>query len=135
MRRWVVDRNAAVLDQFQHQAIDIAGFFEPDAVVAAGDSADIPASPTSGSYNVSEAYAELRAPLVAGMPGAQLIDLNAAGRISKLKLMALLAAVAAVAISGAGLFLRACSNETAMGLSPGSTLRAVARFGYAYPRL
>jgi iron complex outermembrane recepter protein len=59
------------------------GFFEPDAVVAAGDSADIPASPTTGKYNVSEAYAELRAPLVAGTPGAELLDVNAAARISK----------------------------------------------------
>jgi iron complex outermembrane receptor protein len=61
----------------------LAGFFEPDAVVAAGDSADIPASPTSGSYNVTEGYAELRVPLAAGTPGAELLDLNAAGRISK----------------------------------------------------
>jgi iron complex outermembrane receptor protein len=61
----------------------LSGFFEPDAVVAAGDSADIPASPTSGKYNVTEGYAEVRVPVVAGMPGAELFDLNAAGRISK----------------------------------------------------
>ncbi len=58
------------------------GFFEPDAVVAAGDSADIPATPTSGFFSVSEAYAELRAPLAAGRPGAELLDLNAAARVS-----------------------------------------------------
>jgi iron complex outermembrane receptor protein len=58
------------------------GFFEPDAVVAAGDSADIPATPTSGNLSVSEAYAELRAPLASGRPGAELLDLNAAARVS-----------------------------------------------------
>jgi len=52
-------------------------------VVAAGDSADIPASPTSGRYSVSEAYAELRAQLALNKPGAELLDLNAAARISK----------------------------------------------------
>jgi iron complex outermembrane recepter protein len=60
----------------------LSGFFEPDAIVAAGDSADIPAAPTSGHYSVSEAYAELRAPLVMGTPGAELLDVNAAARIS-----------------------------------------------------
>lgn len=60
----------------------LKGFFEPDAVVAAGDSADIPATPTSGDYYVSEAYAELRAPIVAGVAGAELLDINAAARVS-----------------------------------------------------
>jgi iron complex outermembrane receptor protein len=58
------------------------GFFEPDAVVAAGDSADIPFVPSIGDFSVTEAYAELRAPLVAGSPGAELLDINAAARIS-----------------------------------------------------
>jgi iron complex outermembrane receptor protein len=58
------------------------GFYEPDSVVAAGDGADVPSLPTSGSYSVSEAYAELRVPLVAGSPGAELLDINAAARIS-----------------------------------------------------
>lgn len=58
------------------------GEFEPDAVVAAGDSADIPAQPTSGKYHVSEAYAEMRAPLVANIPALALLDINAAGRVS-----------------------------------------------------
>ena len=61
----------------------LKGFFEPDAVVAAGDSADIPATPTSGDYSVNEAYAELRAPIVSGAKGAELLDLNAAARVSK----------------------------------------------------
>ncbi len=61
----------------------LSGFYEPDSVITEGDGADVPSQPTSGSYSVSEAYAELRAPLVAGHPGAQLLDLNAAARISK----------------------------------------------------
>ncbi|HET7505873.1 MAG TPA: TonB-dependent receptor, partial [Kofleriaceae bacterium] len=59
------------------------GFYEPDAVVAAGDGADVPSQPLSGHYSVSEAYAEVRAPLVAGKPGAELLDVNVAGRVSK----------------------------------------------------
>ncbi|TMQ02224.1 MAG: TonB-dependent receptor [Deltaproteobacteria bacterium] len=61
----------------------LAGYYEPDAVVAAGDGADVPSQPTSGHYSVSEAYAELRAPLVVGTPGAELLDINAAARVSK----------------------------------------------------
>jgi iron complex outermembrane receptor protein len=61
----------------------ISGFFEPDAVVTAGDTADVPAQPLSGRYSVSEAYAELRVPLAEKRPYAQLIDVNAAGRVSK----------------------------------------------------
>jgi iron complex outermembrane receptor protein len=60
----------------------LTGFFEPDAVVAAGDGADVPALPTAGHYSVSEAYAEARAPLVANRPGVQLLDLNGAVRVS-----------------------------------------------------
>jgi hypothetical protein len=41
-----------------------------------------------------------------------------AGRISNFKLIPLLSAVEPGAISGAGLALRACSNETAMGFLP-----------------
>jgi iron complex outermembrane receptor protein len=60
----------------------LSGFYEPDSIVAAGDGADVPSQPTAGQYSVSEAYAELRAPLVSGVPGVQLLDINAAGRIS-----------------------------------------------------
>jgi iron complex outermembrane receptor protein len=61
----------------------LSGFFEPDAVVTAGDTADVPAQPLAGSYNVSEAYAEVRVPVIAKKPGAQLIDVSAAGRLSR----------------------------------------------------
>ena len=40
----------------------LQGFFEPDPIVVAGDGADVPSKPTSGSYWVNEAYAEVRAP-------------------------------------------------------------------------
>lgn len=60
----------------------LSGFFEPDSVVSAGDSADVPAKPTRGSYWVNEAYAEMRAPIVSDVPGISLLDLNAAGRLS-----------------------------------------------------
>lgn len=66
---------------FEHRRLQ--GFFEPDSIVAAGDTADIPAKPTQGKYSVSEGYAEVRAPLVAGVPGLSLLDINAAGRASK----------------------------------------------------
>jgi iron complex outermembrane recepter protein len=61
----------------------LSGFFEPDAVVTAGDTADVPAQPLTGKYSVSEAYAELRAPLAVKRPYAELVDVNAAGRVSK----------------------------------------------------
>jgi iron complex outermembrane receptor protein len=64
----------------EHRRLD--GFFEPDPVVAAGDGADVPAQPTSGDYWVNEAYAEVRAPLVRGMQGLDLLDLNGAVRVS-----------------------------------------------------
>ena len=60
----------------------LSGFYEPDAVIAAGDGAGAVSLPTSGRYSVNEAYAELRAPLVAGVTGAQLLDVNIAGRVS-----------------------------------------------------
>ncbi len=64
----------------EHRRLE--GFFEPDAVVTAGDTADVPAQPTSGDYSVNEAYAEMRVPLVKDVPGLQLLDLNGAVRVS-----------------------------------------------------
>jgi iron complex outermembrane receptor protein len=65
----------------------LRGYFEPDAVVAAGDSADVPALPTSGAYHVTEYYAEARAPFLGEIPGIDLFELNAAGRISDYSLL------------------------------------------------
>lgn len=60
----------------------LKGRFDPDPIVAAGFSSDIPAQPTRGSYSVKEAYAEINAPLLADIPFVQLLELNGAVRIS-----------------------------------------------------
>jgi iron complex outermembrane receptor protein len=60
----------------------LKGRFDPDPIVAAGFSSDIPAQPTRGGYNVKEAYAELNAPLLAHIPGVELLELNGAARVS-----------------------------------------------------
>jgi iron complex outermembrane receptor protein len=61
---------------------DLKGSFDPDETVAAGLGSDIPAQPTSGGYNIDEAYAEINAPLLADRPGFQLLELNGAVRYS-----------------------------------------------------
>jgi iron complex outermembrane receptor protein len=58
------------------------GRFDPDPVVSAGFSSDIPAGPTKGHYNVKEAYAELNAPLFRDLPFVNLLELNGAVRVS-----------------------------------------------------
>lgn len=60
----------------------LSGRFDPDPVVAAGFSSDIPALPTRGSYSVKEAYAEVNAPLLADRPFFQLLEFNGAVRVS-----------------------------------------------------
>jgi len=58
------------------------GEFIPDAVVAKGESADVPASPTSGSFDVTEYYGEVVVPLLRDAPGAHRLDLSGAVRAS-----------------------------------------------------
>jgi iron complex outermembrane receptor protein len=60
----------------------LSGFFEPDPVISGGDSTDVRAESTYGDYWVSEAYAELRAPLIVRMPAAELVDVSGAVRVS-----------------------------------------------------
>ena len=60
----------------------LKGQFDPDPIVAAGFSSDIPAQPTKGDYSVKEAYAELNAPLLADVAFADLLELNGAVRFS-----------------------------------------------------
>ena len=60
----------------------LKGSFDPDPVVAAGFSSDIPAQPTSGQYNVKEAYAEINAPLLRDVAFADLLELSGAVRFS-----------------------------------------------------
>jgi iron complex outermembrane receptor protein len=61
---------------------ELSGRFDPDPVVSAGFSSDIPALPTHGGYNVKEAYAELNAPILKGITGIQLLELSGAVRVS-----------------------------------------------------
>ncbi len=63
---------------FEHREQD--GFFQPDAIVVAGESAGVPSSPTSGGYDSDEIYAEFNVPIFADQPGADLLDVNAAIR-------------------------------------------------------
>ncbi len=57
------------------------GFFEPDPIVAAGFSSDIPAQPARGNIDVTEAYAEFRIPLVADRPFVEELTASLAGRV------------------------------------------------------
>ncbi len=61
---------------------DLSGRFDPDPVVAAGLGSDIPALPTSGSYDVSEVFAELRLPLLRDTPFFHRLELTGAARYS-----------------------------------------------------
>lgn len=60
----------------------LKGRFDPDPIVAAGFSSDIPAQPTRGSFNVKEAYVEVNAPLLADIPFINLLELSGAVRFS-----------------------------------------------------
>lgn len=57
---------------FEHR--DQSGSFSPDPVVTAGDTADIPAQPTAGGYNVEELYGEFNLPLINDAPFARTIE-------------------------------------------------------------
>jgi iron complex outermembrane receptor protein len=61
---------------------DQEGSFTPDPVVVAGESAGVPSSPTSGSYDVDEIFLELNVPLLKEQPFAHLLDFTYAIRNS-----------------------------------------------------
>ncbi|MGZ8286277.1 MAG: TonB-dependent receptor plug domain-containing protein, partial [Allosphingosinicella sp.] len=61
---------------------DQKGRFDPDEIVALGFGSDIPALPTRGGYDVSEAYAELRLPLLRDTPFFNRLELTGAARYS-----------------------------------------------------
>ena len=63
----------------------LKGRFDPDPVVVAGHSSDIPAQPSKGDYTVGEAYAEFDAPIVRDRPGAELLSLEGSMRYSRYK--------------------------------------------------
>jgi iron complex outermembrane receptor protein len=58
------------------------GTFDPDPIVAAGLSSDIPALPSAGSYHVNEVYGELSIPILKGVPFFDLLEGSAAARYS-----------------------------------------------------
>ena len=57
------------------------GRFDPDPIVAAGLSSDIPAQPAKGEIEVREAYAEFRIPLVSDAAFARELTASVAARI------------------------------------------------------
>ena len=59
-----------------------SGFDRPDAFVAAGYTSGNARLPTSGSYDLDEIYAELLIPVLADVPGAQLLEFSLASRYS-----------------------------------------------------
>ena len=54
--------------------------FDPDPIVAAGLSADIPAQPAKGKYNSDEVYAEISVPILKDQPLAYSLEVNGAVR-------------------------------------------------------
>jgi iron complex outermembrane receptor protein len=60
-----------------------SGQFDPDAFIAAGLSTGNGASPTKGGYDLDEFFLELSIPVLADLPGAQLLDFSVATRYSK----------------------------------------------------
>ena len=65
---------------FEHRSQ--SGFYQPDAIYTAGESAGVPSTPTSGKYDVNEFYGELQVPILKERPGADLLQLTAAVRTS-----------------------------------------------------
>ncbi|MGY0620317.1 TonB-dependent receptor plug domain-containing protein [Lysobacter sp. A378] len=59
-----------------------SGFDRPDAFVAAGYTSGNSRQPTAGAYDLDEIYGELLIPILADMPGAQLLEVSLASRYS-----------------------------------------------------
>ncbi|GEQ98683.1 hypothetical protein JCM17844_23200 [Iodidimonas gelatinilytica] len=58
------------------------GFFQPDAVVVAGESAGVPSTPTQGGFNVDEVYGEIVLPILADAPMFEYLEASFAARYS-----------------------------------------------------
>ena len=65
---------------YEHREED--GSFIPDPVVTAGETADVPAAPTAGGYDVDEVYGEIVVPLVKDKTGVDSLSFSAAARYS-----------------------------------------------------
>lgn len=59
---------------------ELSGFYQPDALVVAGESNGVPSLPTSGSYDVDEFYTEAQIPLLADMTAVEQLNLSLAVR-------------------------------------------------------
>ena len=59
---------------------DQEGRFQPDPIVAAGDSNGIPAQPTAGDFDVDAFYGEVVVPLLADMPLARSLEISGSVR-------------------------------------------------------
>ncbi|UXI66260.1 TonB-dependent receptor domain-containing protein [Tahibacter amnicola] len=60
-----------------------AGYFDPDPLTQSGQVlGDVPATPTRGSYDLTEAYLELAVPLLRDVPFAKSLELSLATRHS-----------------------------------------------------
>ncbi|MFZ5842916.1 MAG: TonB-dependent receptor plug domain-containing protein [Pseudomonadota bacterium] len=60
----------------------VSGYDQPDALIAAGITSGNARQPTSGKYSLDEYYVEFAVPLLADMPGAELLELSLATRTS-----------------------------------------------------
>lgn len=58
----------------------LSGYYQPDALVVAGESNGVPSLPTSGAYDVDEAYLETNIPLLANITAVEQLDLSLALR-------------------------------------------------------
>ena len=74
---------AAIALGVEHR--DQTGRFDPDPVLQAGEGSDIPALASGGGFNVDEAYAELRLPVLGDMSFFHRLELTGAARYSDYK--------------------------------------------------
>ena len=59
-----------------------SGYYQPDAIVVAGESNGVPSGPTDGSYDVDEVYVEFNVPILADAAFAKRLDFSVASRYS-----------------------------------------------------
>jgi iron complex outermembrane recepter protein len=60
----------------------VSGYDTPDIPSSEGLTTNLTGEPTSGGYNVSEAYGEINVPVLKDLPGAQSVNLDIAERFS-----------------------------------------------------
>jgi iron complex outermembrane receptor protein len=65
---------------YEHREED--GQFVPDPIVASGDTADVPTSPTAGGFTVDEFYGEVVVPILKDAPAFDSLTFTAAARHS-----------------------------------------------------